>query len=249
LIELGAKSNESGREKDWNTWIENATELTFPRFHFRLPPFGATGEKLGNYYCSRLPGETVRTGNCAGHSDTSRCFAVYADEFTVQNSIVGWREGADKITCYFNITGYNVTVENSNIGWSIEGPHRTFSSPFSNTLWIEPRVKPGAWVYLQKRIISPMNNLFSESAGVEVWEKSFLYHTTERNPGSYTITTLLSTFRVDHREQTDTYNGWMAVGGIGGFAFFMVILHTITMIFFGIFLPNESRFLIGSKKP
>jgi len=248
LIELGARSNESGREKDWNTWIENATELTFPRFHFRIPSVDTQTEKILNFYCSRLPGEIIHTGTCVGHSDTSRCFAVYADEINVQNSITA-REGADKITCTFNTTGYNRT-ENSNIGWSIEGPHSTFSSPFSNTLWLEPRVAPGAWVYLQKRMISSMNNnLFSDNLGHEVWEKSYIYHTTVRDPGSYSVTTLLSTFKVEHREQTDTYNGWMAVGGIGGFAFFMVILHTITMIVFGFFLANESRFLVGGKKP
>jgi len=79
--------------------------------------------------------------------------------------------------------------------------------------------------------------------GVTTWEKTALYHSTVFTPASFTITTIISSFRVTHHEQANNYDGWMAVADIGGFAFWMVILHTIAMIVVGFILPNESKFL------
>jgi len=249
LIELGAKSNESGKDKDWNTWIENATQLTFPRFHFRFENRTTHGEEISNHYCTHA-GSVVQTSPCEGERDKAKCFVVAANQITVTNT---WNapEGSERITCTFNVTGYNSTKPvNTYVGWSIEGHHRTFSNPFTNTLWIEPRNAPGVAVSLRKRIISPLRNAFYENPneGWEVWEKSYVYHTTVHTPGEYYISTYIAGFRVEHLEQTNSYNGWMAVGGIGGFAFFMVVLHTLVMIIVGFALPNESKFLTGRSR-
>jgi len=246
LIELGARSNESGKEKDWNTWIENATQLTFPRFHFRFENFGTRGEEITDTFCTHL-GLSVHTMNCEGHQNRSKCFAVASDGITVTNT---WSApfGSERIECSFNVTKLvtnNTRPANTLIGWSLEGRHSTFANPFTDTLWLEPRDRPGVAVQLRKRIISPLRGALYEagSDGFEVWEKSYVYHSTASTGGEYYVSTSLAGFRVEHLEQTNSYNGWMAVGGIGGFAFFMVVLHTIVMILVGFALPNESKFL------
>jgi len=114
---------------------------------------------------------------------------------------------------------------------------------------LAPRNSPGAWVLLKKAYIKPTGSINSDLAGpdgIPVWEKSELYHSTVSTPGHYVVRTIISSFRVDHYEQTDSYNGWQAIGGIGGFAFWMVILHTIATIVVGFILSNESKFLAGS---
>lgn len=48
-----------------------------------------------------------------------------------------------------------------------------------------------------------------------------------------------------HIVEYDSYNGWMALGDIGGFAFFMMILHTMVMMCIGVCFNNDSQFLGG----
>jgi len=211
--------------------------------------FETRGEEIQNIYCSHIK-VPVHTGNCRGHNDRTRCFTVLANTITVNNS---FREPERNlvISCEFSIVGYNNETGpvNTNIGWALEGPHGSFDSPYSDALWIEPRDFPGAWVSLRKIHVTPLTNAFYTSSSNDevVWEKSYLYHTTERNFTNYYfyVDTAISTFRVMHFEQTNSYNGWMAVGGMGGFAFFMVVLHTAVMIIIGFFFSNESRFLLG----
>lgn len=52
-------------------------------------------------------------------------------------------------------------------------------------------------------------------------------------------------FFVQHTQEVDTFNGWQSVGSIGGFIFFLVILHNILMFLVGFCLANDSKFLGG----
>jgi hypothetical protein len=60
------------------------------------------------------------------------------------------------------------------------------------------------------------------------------------------VSVIIESFGVEHYEQRSVYNGWMAMGDVGGFAFFLLILHTIVMLGVGVFLANDSRFLHSS---
>jgi len=48
---------------------------------------------------------------------------------------------------------------------------------------------------------------------------------------------------VFYYEKTEWYTGWMAAADIGGFAFFLYIIHWIVVTFLGIFLQRTSKFL------
>jgi hypothetical protein len=69
------------------------------------------------------------------------------------------------------------------------------------------------------------------------------YQSTVSFPGYYVVSTIIESFGVEHLEQRSLYNGWMAMGDVGGFAFFLLILHTIVMLGVGVFLANDSKFL------
>jgi len=246
LIELSALSTESGKEKDWNTWIENATELEFPSFRLRFSHFDTSDETIvGLINCTQGRSNLITPRYCPGHTNFSKCFFVDTSNIILKNE---WgRFGEERITCNFNTIGWN-TTENQNIGWEFHSPVGHLGpSRYYSTLYLAPRSRPGAWVMLNKAYISPLSGdseiTGSNSRSIPIWEKKFVYHSTLSTPGVYSITTMVSSFRVMHYEQTDTFNGWMAIGAIGGFAFWMVILHTICMIVIGIFFSNESKFL------
>jgi len=248
MIELSVRSSEAGKERDWNYWVENSTSIEFPRFRFRFAHRGTTTESfMGTPTCHHV-GAPVPTGLCTGETDTTKCFAVVANGIVAQNT-VGTPEGDETITCSFNSTGFNDTI-NQLVGWELDFPIPNLGSKFYNTLWLGPRNSPGVWILLRKGFLQPQGAMNSELAGpngIPIWEKSQIYHSTVSTPGHYVVKTTISSFRINHYEQTNSYNGWMAVGGIGGFAFWMVILHTIVMAVVGFILPNESRFLSGDR--
>jgi len=101
---------------------------------------------------------------------------------------------------------------------------------------------------LRKSYIAPLPNsvIPKEYYSHPIWEKSSLVHNSQFTRGSYYVETIIETFRVEHREQRGFYTGYMAIGGIGGFAFWMLILHTIVMILVGFCFSKESKFLAGS---
>jgi len=109
--------------------------------------------------------------------------------------------------------------------------------------FFEPKSFPGAWVLLRKAVYNTDQLTGHDSTGVDFWHRDLVYHSTATTLGHYSITTMISSFRVEHFEVADTYNGWMAVGDIGGFVFWMVVLHTFAMIMVGLAFPNDSGFL------
>jgi len=246
MIELAVRSDEAGKERDWNFWVENATSIEFPPFRFRFDRRESTTESfVGNPTCSHN-GKPVVTGVCTGEKDTTKCFTVAANGIVIEN-IIRTSEAEESVICYFNSTGFNNTI-NQLVGWELDFPHPNLGSKYHNTLWLGPRNSPGVWVLLRKGFLQPQGSMNSDLAGpkgIPIWEKSQIYHSTAITPGYYVVRTMISSFRINHYEQTNSYNGWMAVGGIGGFAFWMVILHTIVMAVVGFILPNESRFLNG----
>jgi len=199
---------------------------------------------VGNPACFHL-GKPVTTGICAGDQNTKKCFTVIGNGLFAENNHTA-PEG-DTIFCHFNSTGFNDTI-NQFVGWELDFTHPNLGSRYHNTLWLSPRSGLGVFVLLRKAFLQPQGSMSRELAGpsgIPVWEKSQIYHSTVSTPGYYSVRTSISSFRVNHYEQTDSYNGWMAVGGIGGFAFWMVILHTIVIAVVGFVFSNESKFLNG----
>jgi hypothetical protein len=53
----------------------------------------------------------------------------------------------------------------------------------------------------------------------------------------------MGSFDVRYIREVDTFNGWQSVGAIGGFVFFLVLLHSVFMFLVGFCLENNSKFL------
>jgi len=227
LISLSLRSSEAERNKSLVFWIENATELEFPRFRiaFHEDEVGQTFTSAP--FCEHGKGPLLITLPCDKTLDRSKCFVVSTDGQYVQNTPEA-RRGASRITCTFNTTATNTTGRNVVLSWN-------FENATSPSIFFEPRASPGAWILLKKIEIG--------TTGVSHWEKELVYHSMVSTPGSYVVSAVIDSFRVEHFDIEDTYNGFMAVGEIGGFGFFMVFLHTFLMILLGFCFDNNSKFL------
>jgi len=235
LIILSARSAEAGTEKDWNMWVENATKIAFPNFHFRFTHHEETQDVFdGSPVCVHEgTGFQLPPTTCTGITkDPTKCQAFPGEVISASNSIAA-PFGDDTIKCFINTTGWIYNSTNQMMAFEIEGSSGYDPIDFS------PRANPGAWIMLKKRVASPLHS----KVQYPFWEKSLLYHSSVKTPGFFVVRVIIGSFRVDHWQQADNFNGWRALDTIGGFSFWMVILHTIVMVIFGIIFANNSKFL------
>jgi len=236
---LGQKSEASMKYPTMNTWIENATSLTFPRFHIRTQG----SETIKRLECSRnnvviqnlacdLP-QGVPLGSVAA---SNNCIAVHSDTIEVTNN-PNSPLGDVMIYC-------SLTTEGSNPGslvvWGLEGQN---VGPFGPNAFSGIYIGPNnnSWVVLEKRTVHESVHLPRQTQ----WSRSLIYHTNGQVPGFYGITTIMGSFYVQHMEPDDVFDGWKAFGNIGGFIFMLVVVHTIVMLLVGIVFENRSEFIKG----
>jgi len=235
LIVLASRSNQAAQEQDVRFWITTANQIYFPRFHFRM-----TGnETILQNNCWLRSGAAVGTTPCQpwhGHVfPANACFAVDGDIVSAVNNNNAQRSFDDNERIYCNITTTGNSSGNTLIAWEIEGNETQVGSNSYASIWIAPNNM--AWVMLEQSIIGTPN-------GDEIaWRRSLMYHSTVAVPGYYMVASIIGSFQVSHWEPSDSYNGWMSIGQIGGVAFFLVILHSMVMIVLGIFLTNDSKLL------
>jgi len=231
LIVLTQRSNTAAQEDDVRFWFETANQIYFPRFHFRFDG----NETVLQSYCWQS-GVTVQTTPCQpwhGHVfPDNQCFAVAADSLYATNTQNDPNEN-ERVYCNFTTSGND--SGNTLVAWEVEGDTARIGLNSHFSTWIAPN--NAAWVMLGKNIIT------TPSGDMTGWSKSLIYHSTLAVPGFYSVATIIGSFQVGHIIPSDTYNGWMSIGQIGGFAFFLVILHSIVMIIIGIFMTNDSKLL------
>jgi len=180
---------------------------------------------------------------CPDGTSRDTCFTVKAGSISVKPD--NKRDGSHRITCTFQTTGF--VGENQILLMEIEGAYSTFGSRYTQAVHFGPREFPGVEVQLKQLYIVPLrgevHGISSDGKAKLAWEKSWFYHSSVVNAGSYSISIVIEDFIARYFEEIDEYKPEMAVGAIGGFAFWMVILHTIVMIIFGFFMTNTSKFL------
>jgi len=234
---LGRRADIAGREKDFHTWFENVSSLAFPRFHFRIAD-DSIGIGYLSYVCYRN-GQQVGTGNCEAWEGQvpQNCFAVKAEGLSITN-VWGENHGDARIDCHINTTTHDMTTQDDYlIAWELEGPNHAAGGNSLASMWVAPNNE--AWILLRN------DKVTLDGVTLNDWERTLVYQTSVSTPGIYRITTILTSFMVGHIEQADSYPGWRALGDIGGFAFFMVLLSTLFMIAFGFCFTNNSKFLGG----
>jgi len=242
LIILSQNAESAMKQEQIVEWIDNATQITFPRFHLRTEFQG--NETFVNVQCN-YGTQALNQMQCASWRGMpppplSQCIALNSDSITVANHW-GAQEHNSRINCQINTTGTG-PQGNTMIAFELEG-NNVFAwggMPFMST-WFAPNDM--TWIFLEENIFQ----LNGKSPQIQLWKKDLIYHSTASSLNYYNMTTMLGSFFVRHLEPMDTYNGWMTVGDIGGVAFFMVVLHTAVMIIIGLFMSNSSSFLTGEE--
>jgi len=231
---LGKESQVSQTRQYMDSWIENATQLTYPRFHVRTQ----STEYIQSLKCYRN-NQDIPTIPCAatlGANPEPQCLAVNSDSITVYNDIKN-PLGDLMIYCLLHTNG---TTNNSLVTWGLEGQDvGPFGPNAFSGLYILPN--DNAWVLLEQRTIHQSKQVPRQIQ----WSRSLVYHTSTFRPGWYGFTTIIGSFYVTHLEPTDVYDGWKSLSDMGGFMFALVVIHTILMLLVGIIMENNSSFLHG----
>jgi len=241
FVALGELSNSSvqAREKPgWRIWIERKSQNNYPDFVITLLPHeNLTGDAMNAVDCFFGPtGVPVPQTTCPGNTPLSVCRVVQGTTFfakdTDESTFYPVSYNRDAIYCGINLTANNNTVDDRVVAVAIVGenkPTPEFISPNKvGELRIEQEI------------------LDFRGGKSEVHYSTQLGWVDNVSP-FYTMGVIMrySHLRVLHFEETNYFNGWMGIGAIGGFAFFMYLLHTLFMFFVGICVPNTSKFLNG----
>jgi len=244
LIILAHRSQQEIKEEEFQMWVENATEIPFPKFHFRIHT-EADIPRVQNFTSKRCThnGAFLTTTTCAPwrgiNPSPETCFAVNTDGIVAENKWEDWQDLF--INCEITTAGVDAD-KNLLIAWELEGENvGTYGGNSFASIWIAPNDK--AWVMLEKALIQGGRK---QPKWIEVWERTLLYHSTNASPNFYNVSTIIGTFRVNHIELKDPSIGWVGAANVGGFAFFVILIHTIVMSLFGICLDNDSKFLRGN---
>jgi len=233
FVILTHRSVENQKNEELKMWIKNESEIYFPDFIFRVG-FDNNNEEITGMICSHL-GTPLVYGTCntlPPYNNPERCRLFFGSRIVVHNNksssspfIHGGRIG-----CQINTT-LNATNANSMIAWDLA----TGESLGTSTQWIAPN--NFAMLSLEKIMF------YKDHKSVETWRRTLQYHSTQVVPGSYFISIVIDSFGVFNVAPIDAYNGWMSTGDVGGFVYFLLILHTMVMLIVGLFLSNDSSYL------
>jgi len=224
FVNFGILAKESSQDIEQGAQIVRVSlvdSLAFPKFHFRV----GDAFKFQNVSC-KYNTTDLAMYPCAGGSALDECFAIDGENIKVK------RVGGDtRIVCQMGSTAQ--PSQDVIIAWELEGA-TNFGTDSYASVWIQS--SDDSWVLLTKTVFS---------SGIE-WVRSLLYHSSQAKTGIWGVSVILNSFNVlTYSDTTDLYNGWQAASDFGGFAFFLVILHTLVMLLVSTILTNDSRFLKG----
>jgi len=239
LIILGNISRKNQHHEDTKIWWENASMIDYPQFHFRLPESSGS---IGAVNCAFDGGNSLDTQPCEsweGYSpgDISQCVAVKTAGCAVTNNFKD-RPWQETIQC--NVTAFSPINASLLLAWEIED-YNTNANVGGNSyasIWIAPTTN--AHIQLSKSITTFDHKPFN------LWFRQLVYHSTVHQFGTYSVQIEMPGMGVFHYDKMNMYNPWRAVGDIGGFAFFVFLLHVAVMIIFGVCLTNNSTYLSQS---
>eukprot|EP01119_Soliformovum_irregulare_P002737 TRINITY_DN1299_c0_g1_i1.p1 TRINITY_DN1299_c0_g1~~TRINITY_DN1299_c0_g1_i1.p1 ORF type:complete len:282 (-),score=46.19 TRINITY_DN1299_c0_g1_i1:60-905(-) len=228
FIEFAARSGEAGRDKNWELYIDSPSELQFPEFTIR--PVDTT-MLIQSYGCWHK-GAPLKSRACGAGGLTSTCVAFDTSGVVHQASQASNFDDST-ISCNFTTSPTTPTI-NQMLVWDVDAAMFTnFPSQF-----FAARNFPGAMVNLVATSIEPygLSSYFT-------WKPSIEYLSNSATPGIYNLVIRIDAPFIEHYRERDVYNGWQALGDFGGFVFWCVILHIITMALLGFAFSNTSTFL------
>jgi hypothetical protein len=230
---LSARSAIAATRGEQAVFVTQQNAMQFPRvdFHTISPMY------FLSFNCSYAH-HPIQTERCPDGSDPKLCFSVRGDLMTAHPG-TNQTDALSSRSILCTIHTSTVTGPHDDlISMSLEHAQAFGWNAFPR-LWIAPN--NNAWVLLTKRYwVEPNGNV------IEEWERDLLYHSTQSSPGNYTIRLVIDDFNVETViARENYYTGFMAIGDIGGVAFFLVLLHTLAMTIVGCVIPNDSVFLSG----
>jgi len=234
ILIIISRQSAVAQQRDYlDMWIENSTSINFPVFHFRIYDYDPA--EFDSIVCTTKQGLLVPNQICnVSVNDVppiEKCFAVSASDIVTIDTV---DPTENAIICWFNTTA-NTT--SSLVAWEVEGDNFQYTGANSYAAtWVHP--SPNAWVLLQKSIIS--RNPESHVVG---WHRDLVYQSSLSDNGQFTVSTIISSLQITHYNSRDSFNGWRALGEIGGFAYALVLVHTVVMIIIGFCMTNDSKFL------
>jgi len=248
LVILGARSHQAEKQQALRIWKETPRYINFPKFHFRVSNLPGNQNVFSPSQCScsfnfqPVPSQSCTMNNGSNLPQTT-CLAFDATKLQVSTN---WNDDN------FNNLGINCVLyaantgdQNLMVGFNVEGDHvqATGGNSFAS-VWFIPNNQ--TWILLEKSITE------SDDEGDTIgWNRDLVYHSSiwtsfDNGTSSYNVTVFIGSFTVTHLTAADAYDGWMSTGTIGGFAFFVLILHTIMMLIVGVFFDSHDvKFLRG----
>jgi hypothetical protein len=238
MIILSKESNQAQKEQDLAVWVENASSINFPGFHFRTHHQG--NETFVYYSCvfgaSELTPQLCQPDWRGNQPPMNICIAFNSNSFKAVNDM---QFNESRIYCEIVTEGAG-PQGNLMMAFELEGTNvfAWGAGAYAST-WFQPNDM--TWIMLQKNVLQKTK----ENPSIQLWERDLLYHSTNFLPHLYNVTVIMGSFYVRHFDPRDSYNGWMTIGDIGGVGFFMACIHTLIMIIIGLFMANSSTFLNG----
>jgi len=218
------RSSQELREPSYRVWYQNASDIHYPDYQISAQSLANTFISLT---CSSDNGLPVQIKDCNRSGDPRWCKTVMASQF---------KNTYGRINCVIQ-TNPDEKVEHLLEWYPLSNGTDVTPLPATN-IWFGPN--NNAWVMLEKTVES------KDGHWNTVWHPTLLYHSTLSIVGTYRLTTLIQNTKVIHFDIADWYNGWEALGIIGGYTFSLFILHKIAMVIVGILLTNNSTFLGGN---
>jgi len=220
------------------TWIENASSIQFPDFHFHLH-----GNEIFTSFSCSYGNSVLQAQACdfnhGGYTPAqNQCIAISGSSVVAYNQWVDWM--SNRVLCAIQTSGSG-PQHNLIMSFNLEGQYVAgmTGGAFQST-YLGPN--NNVWIMLEKGIYQENHN----QPEIQLWQKSLLYHSTVSQAGFYNVSVIMGSFLVNHWAPVDQFTGWMDLGSIGGVGFFMVLLQTGAMVIFGIVLANTSTFLTGA---
>jgi len=244
LIILGKRTTMETEHKEAHVWFENASSITFPKFHVRVHDFYnqlTTGQMIQSKSCAHnnVP-LTVTDCPAFGNNPpppSQKCFTVPSDTVTSVNTGGNYYNQNAIIECNITTVGAE-NDSNAMLAWETEGVEISSYGGAAHSVYFG--ASADTWIILDKEIA-----YVSGQGDMTFWNKDLVVRSSNYTLGQYRIKVFIGTFEVPHFFFQNSYNAWMGVGDVGGFAFFTLILHTIVMMLLGICMENDSRFLKG----
>jgi len=234
---LSHSSSENQLKPGWRIWIDEPGQLNYPDFYFSLLPGENISVSISSQNCyNQNHSISIPITGCDGAVGLSECFVMQSSSIVSKYTEAArtfpfW--AGSHIFCDINITVENPTADDTMLAVGVYNTDRIFPKfIFPGTV---------AEIRIEEEVIQPKGQ-----SGMVRHRLEQNYESDRNSHAAFTVFFRFAHWRVMHFEETNLFNGWMGVGEIGGFVFFLYLLHTITMAIIGICLPNTSKFLGGN---